>query len=67
MRFVTEARRGMSFFEGLAYLFRFDVLSANWRSVLSSFSPTLIALGISATPLVADLAYKEMKKLGWVT
>jgi len=56
----------MSFFDGLAHLFRFDVLSANSRYVLLSFSPVLIALGVSAAPIVADVVHKKLKEAGWV-
>lgn len=56
----------MSFSEGLAYLLRFDVLSANLRYVLSSFSPALIALGMYAAPIVADQAVRLAKSQGWI-
>lgn len=57
----------MNLFEGLARLFRFDVLSANWRYVLASFEPVTIALGIAAAPLVIDLVHKKLKEAGWVS
>lgn len=48
----------------MGYLFSPEVLSANWREVFNSFSPALIALGLSVAPVVIDLAYKEIERRG---
>jgi len=52
---------------GFAHLFRSDVLSENWREVVSSFSPVLIALGLAAAPGVVDWASRELRKAGVIS
>ena len=63
---MVEAKKRMSFFEGLLYLFSPDVLSANWKHVLSSFAVPAVAVAMWAAPIVADVTYKKLKEVGWI-
>lgn len=61
---MSVERKPMSFGEGLAYLFRFDVLSANWRDVVSSFEPVMTALVLAAAPVVVPIVEKKLREAG---
>lgn len=50
--------------QGLTRLFRFDTMSANWRSVIASFDPITASLLLAAAPIVVPLVAQKLKEFG---
>ncbi len=64
---MSKQQKPMDFFEGLAHLFRFDTMSANWRNIIRSFDPVTAGILLAAAPVIAPIIAQQLKELGVIT